>query len=194
VQVIGETVYIKLVFFGTALAGKTTILEWLFYNAIPDEMKLVHKLKQVKTSFGQTLMFDFAPIKVSENLTARIYTSTGQDYYKGIRPQVLDGADGVFLVIDSQREELEHNRELVDELHQYVKDMDGLSDTEIMVLFNKQDLEGAIPPEELHEGLGLNGWPWFDTSALTGRNLEKVLLTMLKRIVEKLEAEGWELL
>jgi signal recognition particle receptor subunit beta len=194
VQVIGERGYIKLVFFGTALAGKTTVLEWLFHNVIPAEMKLVPELKQVKTSFGQTLMFDFVPVKVSENLVARIYTSTGQDYYKGTRPQILDGADGILLVIDSQRKEFEHNRELVDELRQYLEDSKDLSQAEIIVLFNKQDMHDVITSEELSTGLGLNGWLWFETSALTGHNLDKVLVTMLKRLVEKLEAEGWELL
>lgn len=189
-KIVRGTAYFKLVFFGTALAGKTTILEWLFRNAIPDEMKLTGEMTQIRTSFGQTLVFDFAPIQVSENAVARIYSATGQDYYRGTRGHILAGADGIFLVVDSQRKELEHNVELIEELRQHFEEQESLDQAQVVVLFNKQDLEDAYPVEDLRERLGVTQWPGFGTSALTGENLVQALLTMLRKLGEKYESQG----
>ncbi len=192
-KIVGDKAYIKIVFFGTALAGKTTILEWLFQNAIPDEMKLVKELRQVKTSFGQTLLFDFAPIQVADGLVARMFTSTGQDYYRGTRPNVLSGADGIFLVVDSQKNELEHNRELVTELKKYMREIDGLDQAELVALYNKQDMDDVYSMEYLEEELGLKDRPGFATNAIDGESLTDSLLTMLKRISARLREQGYDL-
>lgn len=189
-KVIEDTVYLKLVFFGTALAGKTTILEWLFNNAIPDDLKAVDTIRQVKTSFGQTLLFDFAPVYLADGVIARIFTATGQDYYAGTRPQILKNADGIFLVIDSQKVELEHNREFVAELHQHMENIEELSDAEIVVLFNKQDMQETYSPDFLTDELGLANWPSYSSSAVKGENLKEALLEMLTRLSHRLEKEG----
>ncbi len=192
-KIIDDTIYLKLVFFGTALAGKTTILEWLFDNAIPDQMKLSGEIRQLKTSFGQTLLFDFVPIRLSDNAVVRMYTSTGQDYYAGARSKLLNETDGIFLVVDSQKRELEHNRELIEELRRYFKEIDGLADAETVVLFNKQDLDDIYPVDDLKVRLGLNGWPYITTSAVTGENLMHALLLMLKTLTSKLQEQGIDL-
>jgi signal recognition particle receptor subunit beta len=192
-NIIDDTIYLKLVFFGTALAGKTTILEWLFDKAIPDEMKLSGEIRQIKTSFGQTLLFDFVPIRLSDNAVVRIYTSTGQDYYAGTRSKFLSDTDGIFLVVDSQKKELEHNVELLEELHRYFKEISGLEEAEVVVLFNKQDLDDIYPVEYLKSQLGINGWPAIPTSALTGENLMQSLLLMLKTLTSKLREQGIDL-
>jgi len=135
-KVVGDRIYLKLIFFGTALAGKTTALEWLFYHAIPDEMKLVKELRQVKTSFGQTLLFDFAPIEISQNIIARIFSATGQDYYKGTRTKVPADSDGIFIVVDSHKDQLENNRLILQELDKCRREMDGLSEADIVVMYS----------------------------------------------------------
>jgi signal recognition particle receptor subunit beta len=191
-KVVGDRIYLKLIFFGTALAGKTTALEWLFYHAIPDEMKLVKELRQVKTSFGQTLLFDFAPIEISQNVITRMFSATGQDYYKGTRTKVLADSDGIFIVVDSQRNQLENNRLILQELEKCRREMDGLSEAEIVVLYNKNDLEETHPMDFLSRDLGLQDWEGFSTCALTGDNLEEALIAMLRKLTEKLKVQGFD--
>jgi len=193
VKVVGDRIYLKLIFFGTALAGKTTALEWLFYHCIPDEMKLVKELRQVKTSFGQTLLFDFAPIEISPNVVTRMFSATGQDYYRGTRTKVLADSDGIFIVVDSQKKEREHNREILEEFYKCRKEMSGLADAEIVVLYNKNDLEEIYSLDYLKEYLGLDAWEGFSTCALTGHNLEDALVLMLRKLTAKLQAEGFDL-
>lgn len=192
-KVVGDRIYLKLIFFGTALAGKTTALEWLFYHVIPDEMKLVKELRQVKTSFGQTLLFDFAPIEISQNVVTRMFSATGQDYYRGTRTKVLSGSDGIFIVIDSQKNQLENNYRILQELWKCFKEMEGLSDAEIVVLYNKNDLEDVHDVEYMKEYLGLEQYDGFSTCALTGDNLEDALIVMLRKLTVRLSAEGFNL-
>ena len=192
-KVVGDRIYLKLIFFGTALAGKTTALEWLFYHVIPEEMKLVKELRQVKTSFGQTLLFDFAPIEISQNVVTRMFSATGQDYYRGTRTKVLSGSDGIFIVIDSQKNQLENNRKILEELWKCRKEMDGLSEAEMVVMYNKNDLEDTHSMEFLRDHLGLQEYEGFSTCALTGSNLEESLIAMLRRLTEKLHAKGYGL-
>ncbi|MFH0825666.1 MAG: ADP-ribosylation factor-like protein [Pseudomonadota bacterium] len=192
-KVVGDRIYLKLIFFGTALAGKTTALEWLFYHAIPDEMKLVKELRQVKTSFGQTLLFDFAPIEISQNVVTRMFSATGQDYYRGTRTKVLADSDGIFIVVDSQKKQLENNRLILEELEKCRKQMEELSEAEVVVLYNKNDLEDVYPVDFMKEYLGLQQWEGFSTCALTGDNLEDALIVMLRKLTQKLSAKGFDL-
>lgn len=192
-KVVGDRIYIKLIFFGTALAGKTTALEWLFYHAIPDEMKLVKELRQVKTSFGQTLLFDFAPIEISQNVVTRMFSATGQDYYRGSRTKVLSGSDGIFIVVDSQKRQLENNRRIMEELWKCFKEMEELSEAEIVVLYNKNDLDDIYPVDFMSEYLELDKYEGFSTCALTGHNLEDALIVMLKKLGERLRREGYSI-
>ena len=190
-KVVGDRIYLKLIFFGTALAGKTTALEWLFYHVIPDEMKLVKELRQVKTSFGQTLLFDFAPIEISQNVVTRMFSATGQDYYRGTRTKVLSGSDGIFIVVDSQTDQRENNLRILQELWKCSEQMEGLSDAEIVVMYNKNDLEETDKPEFLCDYLGLSRYEGFSTCALTGFNLEEALIVMLRKLIEKLRERGF---
>ena len=191
-KVVGDRIYLKLIFFGTALAGKTTALEWIFYHVIPDEMKLVKELRQVKTSFGQTLLFDFAPVEISQNVVTRMFSATGQDYYKGTRTKVLGGSDGIFIVIDSQKDQLENNRRILLELWKCQQQMEGLSDAEIVILYNKNDLEEIHTQSFLEESLGLDHYEGFSTCALSGFNLEDALVAMLRRLTKRLHDNGFD--
>lgn len=189
-KIVGDRVYLKLIFFGAALAGKTTALEWIFYHVVPDEMKLIKELRQVKTSFGQTLLFDFAPIEISQNVITRMFSATGQDYYRGTRTKVLADSDGIFMVVDSQKKALELNRDILEEFDKCRKQMDGLSDAEIVVLYNKNDLEETYSMDYLKDSLRLRQWDGFSTCALTGYNLEEALILMLRKLTAKLQREG----
>lgn len=186
-KIINGKIYLKVLFFGTALAGKTTILEWLFNNIIPKEMKVTDKISSVKTSFGQTLLFDFVPIQIGENIIVRFYTSTGQDYYTSTRKMLIENVDGIFFVVDSQKKELEHNEEFVQEFNKYIENSGGMKDFEVIILYNKQDLKDIYSPEYIEDKLTLQQYLCCPTCALTGMNVEPAFTVMLSRILKKLK-------
>lgn len=186
-KLVGDKIYIKIIFFGTALAGKTTALQWLFKNIIPKEMKMIDKIRSIKTTFGQTLLFDFIPIDVGDNIYFHIYTATGQDYYAGTRKMLMEEVDGVFFVVDSQKKELDHNKEFVEEFKKYLRNSEGLRKAEVVILYNKQDLEDVYSSDSLERALGITGYPSYSTCALTGMNLEAAFVMMVGRVLKRLK-------
>jgi signal recognition particle receptor subunit beta len=190
VRYYGSKIYFKILFFGTALAGKTTSLRWLYANVIPRDMKMTSEIKSIETSFGQTLLFDFTPIQISPHIVVRLFTATGQDYYLSTRRMLFEDADGIFFVVDCQRKELEHNREFVVEFNRYLDASEKLRQSEIIILYNKIDLEDTYPAGELARLLKLDAYPGYEVSALKGVNLRESFVVMVRRLLERLEQEA----
>jgi len=190
VRIINGKIYFKVLFFGTALAGKTTSLRWLFKHVIPHDMKITQEIKSIETSFGQTLLFDFTPIQISPNIHVRIFTATGQDYYLSTRKMLFEDVDGIFFVIDSQKKELEHNREFVEEFNRYLKNAPRLNNAVVIILFNKNDMDDIHPAQDLARMLKLENYPAYSVSSLLGTNLREAFITMIRRMLERLEQEA----
>lgn len=186
-KIIKGRIYLKILFFGTALAGKTTSLKWLYNNIIPDEMKITNKITSVKTSYGQTLLFDFIPIMISKNIVVRIYTATGQDYYSSTRRMLFEHVDGIFFLVDCQKKEFKHNQEFVDEFKKYLDSVKGVKEAEVIVLYNKQDMEDIYSPEYLKSELNLDNYPSYPTCSRTGMNLQAAFVSMISRILKRLK-------
>ncbi|MCI0515064.1 GTPase domain-containing protein [candidate division KSB1 bacterium] len=189
-RVINGQIYLKILFFGTALAGKTTTLNWIYHNLIPQEMKTTNNIRSVTTSFGQTMLFDFVPVKVSDNIHIRFFTATGQDYYAGTRKMLFQDVDGVFFVVDSQKKELEHNREFVNEFNRHINTFfENVENLIVVVLFNKQDLPEIYPAEFLARELNLDHFSGHATCSLTGENIKSAFFQMITLCLEKIEKE-----
>lgn len=186
-RIVGDKIYIKLIFFGTALAGKTTALQYVFKNVIPKDMRKSDRIRSIDTSFGQTLLFDFIHIDVGENIFFHIYTATGQDYYASTRRMLMEEVDGVFFMVDSQKKELQHNKEFVDEFNKYLKTVKGLREAVVIVLHNKQDLEEIYSPDYLEKELDFHRYASFPTCALTGMNIEAAFTLMVGFLLRKLK-------
>ncbi|MDW7760168.1 MAG: ADP-ribosylation factor-like protein [Acidobacteriota bacterium] len=189
-RIINGKIYFKVLFFGTALAGKTTSLRWLFNHVIPTDMKVTPKIKSIETSFGQTLLFDFTPIQLSPNIHVRIFTATGQDYYLSTRKMLFEDVDGIFFVIDSQKKELEHNREFVEEFNRYLENLPRLNNAVVIILFNKNDMDDIHSAQDLARMLNLEKYPSFSVSSLLGTNLREAFITMIRRMLERMEQEA----
>jgi len=186
-RTINGIIHFKVLFFGTALAGKTTSLKWICDNVIPSSMKNSDTIRSVNTSFGQTMLFDFIPIKLSENINFRLFTATGQDYYAGTRKLLFQDIDGVFFIVDSQKKELTHNREFVDEFNRHMTHFNlKEKDVTIIVLYNKQDMEDIYTDDFLKTELDLLSYPGFPTCALSGTNLKESFTMMVKKCLEKI--------
>src|SRR3989442_5184062 len=72
------------------------------------------------TQTDRTLFFDFLPIDLGQisgfNTRFQLYTVPGQVYYNATRRLVLQGADGVVFVADSQARQLPKNLESLQNL------------------------------------------------------------------------------
>ncbi len=160
----------KIVYYGPGLCGKTTNLMVIFDKLDP---KSKGKMLSLATKTDRTLFFDLLPVDIGKvgafNLKIQLYTVPGQVFYNETRKLVLKGADSVVFVADSQPAMIDANREsfanLLDNLEENQLDV---NDTPIVIQFNKRDLPGVLPVDQLQEQLGFDGYPYTEASALRG--------------------------
>jgi len=108
----------KIVYYGPGRSGKTTNLHYI-YGQVPDDRK--GKMVSLATQTDRTLFFDFLPLDLGSisgfTTKFQLYTVPGQVYYQATRRLVLQGADGVVFVADSQARQLDENIESFQDLH-----------------------------------------------------------------------------
>jgi signal recognition particle receptor subunit beta len=164
-----RTIGIKIVFFGPAMSGKTTAIQWLFTT-----FDYADKLTSIENTVGRTMFCDFGtipfPLSDSWTINAHIWSATGQDFYRSTREVVLVGADGVVFIADSQRNLLDENLASWKELMSMIEQEERL--LPVVICLNKQDLPEAIQEEQLRSYLRIPpSVPVFRSVAKSGVNL-----------------------
>jgi len=100
----------KIVYYGPGRSGKTTNLQYV-YSQVPADRK--GQMISLATQADRTLFFDFLPLDLGSisgfTTKFQLYTVPGQVYYNATRKLVLQGADGVVFVADSQLRQLDEN-------------------------------------------------------------------------------------
>jgi hypothetical protein len=151
------------------------------------------------TQTDRTLFFDFLPLDLGtiSGFTTRLqlYTVPGQVYYQATRKLVLQGADGVVFVADSQARQLDENIESLQDLHANLGNQGMDPRTVPLVLqYNKQDLprDMIMTVDDLDEALNFRGVPRFAADALHGvgvfETLRGIAELVLKRLASPAEA------
>jgi mutual gliding-motility protein MglA len=180
----------KIVYYGPGRSGKTTNLHYV-YGQVPDERK--GKMVSLATQTDRTLFFDFLPLDLGtiSGFTTRLqlYTVPGQVYYQATRKLVLQGADGVVFVADSQARQLQENIESLQDLHANLGEhgMDPRS-TPLVLQYNKQDLprDMIMPVDEIDEALNFRGVPFFGADALHGVGVFETLRGIAELVLKRL--------
>jgi len=163
----------KIVYYGPGLCGKTTNLRFIFDKLDPAQKG---KMLSLATKTDRTLFFDLLPVDIGRvgafNLKIQLYTVPGQVFYNETRKLVLKGADAVVFVADSQPSMVDSTREsfanLMENLAQNNIDP---NDTPIIIQFNKRDLPGVLPVEQLQETLSFEGYPYTEAAAIKGEGV-----------------------
>ena len=113
----GKEINAKIVYYGPALSGKTTNLEWI-YSKIPVEYS--GKMVSLRTQADRTIFFDFLPLDLGmiDGFRTRfmLYTVPGQVHYNATRKMVLKGVDGIVFVADSEPGRMADNIESLQNL------------------------------------------------------------------------------
>jgi signal recognition particle receptor subunit beta len=186
----------KIVYYGPALSGKTTNLEFI-YGATPATTR--GKMVSMKTKAERTLFFDLLPInrgKIGDfKVRFLLYTVPGQVYYNATRKLVLKGADAIVFVADSQRSQLAANidslRNLRTNLLEYGMCLDDLP---WVISYNKRDMPDAMSMEELERELNPYGVPSFPSVAVSGEGVfesfEKVSEVLMQRLEIQLRGDA----
>jgi hypothetical protein len=184
----------KIVYYGPGRSGKTTNLHYIHAH-VPNGRK--GKMVSLATQADRTLFFDFLPLDLGaiSGFTTRLqlYTVPGQVYYQTTRQLVLQGADGVVFVADSQARQLDENVESMQDMHANLADAGVDARTMPFVLqYNKRNLprEMILDVPELDDVLNFRGVPSFAADALSGTGVFESLRGISSQVLRRLSASG----
>jgi signal recognition particle receptor subunit beta len=167
---IEQRMILKLVYYGPALSGKTTNLLQL-HDLLSREGR--GDLMMLDTTDDRTIFFDLLPffLKTPSGLKIKIkvYTVPGQVRHDATRKAVLQRADGIAFIADSQLTEASNNFESFDNLEKNLAFV-GLEIDKIplVIQFNKRDLDHLISEAEIRRTWEPTGIPVLMASALNG--------------------------
>ncbi|MBI4952643.1 MAG: gliding motility protein [Myxococcales bacterium] len=190
---------IKLVYYGPGLSGKTSNLIGLHQRifavaggagveggegpqSAPSEPG---RLLTLETADDRTLFFDMLPLwfrNVAGDAMVRIkvFTVPGQPIHTASRRLVLQGADGLAFIADSQishtRQNADSFRELCDNLKQFGSSVD---DVPLVIQFNKRDLPNVRSDRELEALARRSREPVFAAVASVGDGVAETFIGLL---------------
>ena len=183
----------KIVYYGPGRSGKTTNLHYI-YGRVPDSRR--GRMVSLATQTDRTLFFDFLPIDLGQisGFTTRfqLYTVPGQVYYNATRRLVLQGADGVVFIADSQARQLDENVESLQNLQANLLEHGvDIRAMPLVMQYNKQDLprELVLQPVELDDALNFRSVPSFPADALHGNGVFETLKSITELVLRRL-AQG----
>jgi signal recognition particle receptor subunit beta len=191
-----RVIQVKIVYYGPGRGGKTTNLEFIYGKF---RERIQSEMVSIKTEGDRTLFFDFLPVDMGRihdfQIRIQLYTVPGQVKYNATRRLVLNGADGLVFVADSEQSRREKNiaslENLSENLASYNK---NIAEMPLVMQYNKRDLEeNGVPVldvETLEKDLNSSlKAPSFPAAAINGKNVAKTLREILTSTVAHLEKE-----
>jgi mutual gliding-motility protein MglA len=182
---------IKLVYYGPALSGKTTNLQAIHRLLAPDGRG---RLMTLETRDDRTLFFDLLPLSISTDsgLTVRIklFTVPGQVIHNSTRRLVLQGADGVAFIADSQLNEVRANQASFKDLRKNLRE-NGIdpSNMPVVIQYNKRDLPNIRSDEEISRMASLGRERTYLATATHGNGVMDTFLGLIEAAWANLEQQ-----
>jgi signal recognition particle receptor subunit beta len=180
---------IRIAYAGAPLSGKTETLKALLTS--------LHGPSSGVTVFsplaarGRTLYFDWAQYQGGTSfagpLQCQITSVPGQTTLHRRRRALVEAADVVVFVVDSQRDQLEANRRSLAELRPWL-DRGDLPPVGVICQANKRDLPGALELDAIREGLGLTPEAELHPStAIRGEGVRVCFIAAVRACVRRAE-------
>ena len=163
----------KVVLVGDSNVGKTNIMSKYLKNIFLEDSKAT-----VGVEFGSK-QFDID----GHIIKAQIWDTAGQERYKAITSAYYKGAKGAFVVYDITR------KGSFESVERWVNDLTSAGDKKltIIIIGNKCDLEDQrqISKEQGEEKARKLEVAFFETSALSGENLDKAFEMLANEVYKK---------
>ncbi len=163
-DLIGVTVYFpRIMVTGPFNAGKSTVVHALCEKSVSiDRM-------------GTTVAFDYGNVNIT-GIEAEVFGTPGQERFEFIFQIFAREVSGVLLVIDATRpEDFERAKHMLDLIGPHIP---------YVVLANKSDLAGALPPATIASKMDLpEGTPVVTTVATESKGVRDALLILAEMII-----------
>lgn len=184
-----KQIVFKIVYFGPGMSGKTTNLLFI-HRTLTDRYK--GDMLVLDTEKERTLFFDFFPVSLGTvqgySLKFHLYTIPGQIYYEASRRIILEGADGVVFVADSQQDRLKDNirmyRLMLENFESHGIDPSSFP---VVLQYNKRDCFPRLSVGVLERELDMEDIPVTESIATTGRGVMRTLQTVSREIIKRFQ-------
>jgi signal recognition particle receptor subunit beta len=144
-------VLIKILYWGMAGSGKTTILDTLYRLTKEDQKDIspTGNITKIAMAKGATLYFDRGIFQstTQSKVFYHVYTVAGQSRFTPLRKKIFKGTDGVIFVVDSQTQFFEDNIESLRELKS-ITNGSLIKEIPLIIMLNKQDLDEIIGEDD----------------------------------------------
>jgi signal recognition particle receptor subunit beta len=188
INIASREIHCKIVYYGIGYCGKTTNLQYVYKSINPNARG---DLLSIATETERTLFFDFLPLDLGTvhgfRTRFHLYTVPGQILYERTRLAVLNGADGIVFVVDSQAEKFEENVQSIAELDMHMrrigKDMGTFP---LIMQWNKRDMPNVLPVPVLDRYLNRRRVPSFEAVASAGKGVFATLRAISKSVIAQL--------
>jgi signal recognition particle receptor subunit beta len=188
INIATHEIHCKIVYYGIGYCGKTTNLQYVFRSINPSARG---EMLSIATETERTLFFDFLPLDLGTvhgfRTRFHLYTVPGQILYERTRLAVLNGADGIVFVADSQAEKFEENVQSISELEVNMRRIGKeLSNFPFIIQWNKRDMPSALPLSVLERYLNRRRVPSFEAIAFEGKGVFATLRAISKNVMAQL--------
>lgn len=188
INIATHEIHCKIVYYGIGYCGKTTNLQHVFKSINPNARG---EMLSIATATERTLFFDFLPLDLGTvhgfRTRFHLYTVPGQILYERTRLAVLNGADGIVFVVDSQADKFEENIQSIAELEQNMRRMGkDLRNFPLTMQWNKRDMPNVLPVGVLERYLNRRRVPSFEAVASAGKGVFATLRAISKSVIAQL--------
>lgn len=188
INISAHEIHCKIVYYGIGYCGKTTNLQYVFKSINPT---VRGEMLSIATETERTLFFDFLPLDLGTvhgfRTRFHLYTVPGQILYERTRLAVLNGADGIVFVVDSQAEKFEENVQSIRELEVNLRRLGKeLTRFPLVMQWNKRDMPSALPVPVLERYLNRRHVPSYEAIASNGKGVYATLRAISKGVMAQL--------
>ncbi len=188
INIATHEIHCKIVYYGIGYCGKTTNLQHVHKSIHPNARG---DMLSIATETERTLFFDFLPLDLGTvhgfRTRFHLYTVPGQILYERTRLAVLNGADGIVFVVDSQADKFEENVQSIAELEMHMRHIGkNLTTFPLVMQWNKRDMPNALPVPVLERYLNRRRAPSFEAVAADGRGVFATLRAISKNVMAQL--------
>jgi hypothetical protein len=188
INIATHEIHCKIVYYGIGYCGKTTNLQYVFKSIHPNARG---DMLSIATETERTLFFDFLPLDIGAvhgfRTRFHLYTVPGQILYERTRLAVLNGADGIVFVVDSQAEKFEENVQSIAELEINMRRVGkDLGNFPFIMQWNKRDMPSALPVNVLERYLNRRRVPSYEAIASDGKGVFATLRAISKNVMAQL--------
>lgn len=168
---------IKVVIVGPFNAGKTTLVRTLSEISMTHDVEVTSPHERAKKG-TTTVGMDFGIVNIGEGYVVRLFGSPGQPRFSFMWRVFLPGTHGVIFMVDSSDRDA-----LPEAAREFSRARSTFERVPMVVAANKQDVPGALPPEEVRFVLDVpSGVPVIPCVATDRSMAWTVLGTLLEQV------------